>query len=944
MGSAQGIRAGRAYVELGVNDRLKAGLNKARTELKAFANEVQSLSKHLLGIGAAFAAPLAASLPVFLDYEKQMSRVKALTGANEEQFMRLSREARRLGETTVFTAGQAAEAMSFFALAGFKVDQIMTSLEPTLNLAAAGQLEIAQAADISAKIMAGMGIEASRLGYAVDVLTKAMTTANTDLVQLGDAMKYVGPVAKVAGISFEETTAAIQLLSNAGIQGQMAGTTLRGAILALTDPSAAAADELRRMGVVVRDARGNMRPLADIIGDMASALDGVGTADRLGIIGRIFDARQAAGFAELLDQGADKLRQFTSALKSAAGTAARIAKVLLDTLGGDWKIFTSAVEEGAISLVEVFRAPLRAIVNTATQAMVRLNAWIKVNKKLLTTLALAVAGIAGLGAAMLGVLVVAKLVTTAVSVFALALAAIKILFVPLLLSVATLNSLLVGLVAPLGLVKAGLAAFFLYSATKSKAGEKAIAAFGSGLRTVGAIIGELKSTFSDVFNVVLDLMGNGQFEAAGKAMWAGMELVWLTGMKSLSTHWGDFMKSMTMLISDFKLLFSGSSAGAEILWTDLKTNVDKAVAGWKVIMLGGVGPWLGKMGARALDVWENPYINPFTGYLAAEATPTTAPFPSSPSDRLSGPRENAMKAIIPAARQALRQELTGKNDPEQKRIDAYKKILDQLDKEQAEIIKKQNASLGKIQLDLDQKISGLTASIADARNTIGTLAEQFGSRSESSGSEWAGMAESEHGLRGLWDDVKRSIAKSLDPGATPAMDDWEGSVNKARASLRRFRDALEMAASKPEIADAVSSIGRLNDVLDRLGLGFVTRVPITEELRDEVKSAAEAFFREIRKRLAVASPLTSPFPSSPTNSGGLGMASEFKSVGNTAFQALNSSNLVSGFNPAGFDRIGLGAESEIDRLKKALLDAHEKDRGVLREMIKAIEKRVASWK
>jgi len=118
-----------------------------------------------------------------------MGRVKALTGANAKDFDRLTAEARRLGEQTVFTAGQAADAMSFFALAGYKVDQIMASVGPTLDMASAGQLGIAESADIAAKIMAGMGIQADHLGEAVDVLSKAMTTANPDQRQLGDALK-----------------------------------------------------------------------------------------------------------------------------------------------------------------------------------------------------------------------------------------------------------------------------------------------------------------------------------------------------------------------------------------------------------------------------------------------------------------------------------------------------------------------------------------------------------------------------------------------------------------------------------------------------------------------------------------------------------------------------------------------------------------------------------
>ena len=344
MVAAQGIRAGRAFVELGVSDKLTGGLRKAQRRLKAFGASVRSIGQRMVAVSAAAVTPFAVSTTVFAGFEQRMARVRALTGATGKDFDRLADMAKRLGESTVFSASQAADAMGFFALAGFDVDQILRAIGPTLNLAAAGQLEIAQAADIAAKIMAGMGLEADKLGGAVDVLTKAMTTANTDLVQLGDAMKFIGPIAKSAGIAFEEIVAAVQLLSNAGIQGEMAGTSLRGALLTLTSPSKEAAGMLKKLGVTIVDAAGDVRPLVDIIGDLERATKNLGSGKRLEVIGTIFQARQAAGVAELLSQGADKLRDYTAALRASGGTAARIAGVQLNTLTGNVTILRSALE------------------------------------------------------------------------------------------------------------------------------------------------------------------------------------------------------------------------------------------------------------------------------------------------------------------------------------------------------------------------------------------------------------------------------------------------------------------------------------------------------------------------------------------------------------------------------------------------------------------------
>jgi TP901 family phage tail tape measure protein len=214
-----------------------------------------------------------------------------------------------------------------------------------------------------------------------------MTTANTDLVQLGDAMKYVGPVAKQAGYSLEETVAAVQLLSNAGIQADMAGTTLRGAILSVTDPSAEARELLAELGVSILDAQGDMRPLADIIDDMNRALEGLGSGQKLGIIGRVFDARQAAGFAELMSQGGDRLRQAIKALEDSEGTAARIAGTQLDTLYGAFLLFTSALEGVAITIGEVLAPILRDWGARMTVAANALRRLIDNNREFVATLA-----------------------------------------------------------------------------------------------------------------------------------------------------------------------------------------------------------------------------------------------------------------------------------------------------------------------------------------------------------------------------------------------------------------------------------------------------------------------------------------------------------------------------------------------------------------------------
>ncbi|GAF78654.1 unnamed protein product, partial [marine sediment metagenome] len=154
MAKSGGIRAGKAYVEVGTdNTKLERGLRAAQRQLRAFGSSVRALGMRMVRFSAAALLPFAALTVVFARFEQRMARVKALTGAVGADFEKLNVEAKRLGKTTVFSATQAAEAMGVFAQAGLDVNQILAVLAPTLRLAAAGQLEMAMAADMAVKIL-----------------------------------------------------------------------------------------------------------------------------------------------------------------------------------------------------------------------------------------------------------------------------------------------------------------------------------------------------------------------------------------------------------------------------------------------------------------------------------------------------------------------------------------------------------------------------------------------------------------------------------------------------------------------------------------------------------------------------------------------------------------------------------------------------------------------
>jgi TP901 family phage tail tape measure protein len=310
-------------------------------------NEFSVIGDKLTGVGKKMTTRLTLPLIAFgglalrtaANFESSMKRVSAISGATGSALNDLEKQARDLGATTQFSASEAADAMTFLAMAGFEVNDIMGAMPSVLNLAAAAQLDMASAADIASNIMSGFGMSAEELEGAVDVLAKSFTSSNTNLLQLGEAMKLVGPVASSFKVQFEETAAAIGLLSDAGLQGSMAGTGLRRVISTLSR-------DADKLGVNVFNAAGNMRPLADIIEEIQAS--GI-SASR---VMEIFGDRGGPAMSVLLSSGSEALREMTANLEQAGGTAQMIADKQMEGLSGALKELKSAFEELQLAIAD----------------------------------------------------------------------------------------------------------------------------------------------------------------------------------------------------------------------------------------------------------------------------------------------------------------------------------------------------------------------------------------------------------------------------------------------------------------------------------------------------------------------------------------------------------------------------------------------------------------
>lgn len=328
-------------------EEMGSGLAAQGAKFQAFGAATAAMGAKLTkGLTLPIVGVATAAIVAGADFERSMNKVKAISGATGADFDRLKDQAKELGRTTGFSASEAADAMSFLAMAGFKTTEILGAMPGTLNLAAAGSLDLARAADISSNILTGYGLAVGELDHAVDVLAKTFTSSNTNLEQLGEAFKYAGPVAASAGVQFEQAAAAIGLMGNAGIQGSMAGTSLRGAISRLLNPTTQVTSALDRLGITVVDSAGNLLPLDQIVQQLGDS--GATTGDYM----QIFGQRAGPAMAALVRQGSDALVNLTTDLENSGGTAKKIADTQLEGFHGALIRLKSAFEGLMIAMAE----------------------------------------------------------------------------------------------------------------------------------------------------------------------------------------------------------------------------------------------------------------------------------------------------------------------------------------------------------------------------------------------------------------------------------------------------------------------------------------------------------------------------------------------------------------------------------------------------------------
>ena len=338
----------------------QSGFEQFSQKMKSVSEQAKAVGKGLSDAGKTMTAGLtvpiagiaAAAINLGDEFEAQMSRVKATSGATGKDFDALTAQAKQLGQDTAFSASEAAEGMENLASAGFETKEIMAAMPGMLDLAASSGEDLATSSDIAASTLRGFGLAADQAGHVADVLAKNAADTNAAVADTGEAMKYIAPVAQNAGWSLEQVTAAIGEMANAGIKGEQAGTTLRGALTSLMNPSKKQADAMKAIGFSAYDAQGKMKPLSQIIGELGTKTKGLTNEQRDNAIATIMGTNSLSGMQVLLKDGRGNLDTLTASLKKSDGTAKSMANTMQGNTKGAIEQMKGSLETAAITVQE----------------------------------------------------------------------------------------------------------------------------------------------------------------------------------------------------------------------------------------------------------------------------------------------------------------------------------------------------------------------------------------------------------------------------------------------------------------------------------------------------------------------------------------------------------------------------------------------------------------
>ena len=361
--------------------------------LKSAGEKVTSAGEKLLPVTGAVTALGTVAVKTAADFDSSMSQVAAVSGAIGDDFDKLREKAREMGAKTKFSASEAADAMNYMAMAGWKTEDMLSGIEGIMNLAAASGEDLATTSDIVTDALTAFGLTAKDSGHFADIMAAASSNANTNVAMMGETFKYCAPVAGALGFSAEDTAEAIGLMANSGIKSSQAGTALRMVMNNLAGDLTFSGEKIGDVTVATKNADGSMRSLKDILADCRVAFSGLSESEQASNAQAVFGTNAMSGFLALMNAAPSDISKLESAIDSCDGTAEKMAETMQDNLEGQFTILKSQLEELAISFADLMMPAIRSLVSVLQNLVDFLNKLPEPVKQIILVVALLVAAL-----------------------------------------------------------------------------------------------------------------------------------------------------------------------------------------------------------------------------------------------------------------------------------------------------------------------------------------------------------------------------------------------------------------------------------------------------------------------------------------------------------------------------------------------------------------------
>ena len=368
-------------------------IDVAGQKMEAVGNSIAGAGKKMMGITTVIGGVGVAAVKTAADFDSAMSQVAAVSGATGKDFDALRNKAREMGAKTKFSATEAAEAMNYMAMAGWKTEDMLDGIEGVMNLAAASGEDLATTSDIVTDALTAFGLSAKDSGHFADILAAASSNANTNVSMMGETFKYCAPIAGALGFSAEDTAEAIGLMANAGIKSSQAGTALRTIMNNLAGDVKISGKAIGDVTIATTNADGSMRDLSDILTDCRTAFSGLTESEKAQAAESLVGKNAMSGFLALMNAGEGDIEKLSSAIENCDGSAEKMAMTMQDNLAGQLTILKSQLQELAISFGDILMPAIRSIVSKLQGFVDKLNGMDEGTKRTIVTIALLVASI-----------------------------------------------------------------------------------------------------------------------------------------------------------------------------------------------------------------------------------------------------------------------------------------------------------------------------------------------------------------------------------------------------------------------------------------------------------------------------------------------------------------------------------------------------------------------